>query len=300
MLGAAARTFQGLAHGEGDRGHYSYLLSAQNKSNVSSYGLGLIQTFGNWLPELRRFQGKMERQVKLSVEDANAAYVEAIVQLRKACNCDICKPIAREGENAKPSTEEPIKRVDTKEVEVPALAEGYCLTTLTETIIALGLLLSRITVSSALYPSRAGIQALYHSQAAKRLQARGMHWTEHFALVYGNEWNAPDARRLSNTIQIFSGSRPKKYLPDNLVAVSHEGICTYFVALEKVGGRRKTPGEGMEKGDGVKLIRVVSGGINIRHKVFQRAAWGHVEGEDLDDPWERVDIEHLDGALYLR
>ena len=250
MLGAAARTFQGLALGEGDRGHYSYLLSAQNRSNVSSYGLGLVQTFCNWLPELRRFQGKMERQLKLDQEAASAAYVDAIVHLRKVCHCDICKPLPAEEENPAPSTE-PLKRVDTIEVDVPDAAGGYCLTTLTETIIALGLLLSRITVSAALYPSRAGIQALYHSQAAKRLQARGVHWSEHFALVYGNEWNAPDARRLSNTIQIFSGSRPKKYLPENLVAISHEGICAYFVALEKVGGKRKTPGEGMEKGDGV-------------------------------------------------
>jgi hypothetical protein len=161
-----------------------------------------------------------------------------------------------------------------------------------ETIISLGLVLSRMTVSPSIYPSRAGIQSFYASQVQKRLEARGLHWTEHFRLVYGNEWNAPGARRLQNAAQIFAGSRPEKDLPDNVVALSHEGICAYFVTLEK---KKK-----VEAQEQIKLIRVVSGGIAVREKVFDRACLGPVKDDDPDDPWEEVIYEHLEDSLYCK
>ena len=129
------------------------------------------------------------------------------------------------------------------------------------------------------------------SQVSKRLEARGLHWTEHFKIVYGNEWNGPDARRLQNSVQIFAGSRPEKDLPENLVAISHEGTCAYFVALEKFSKS--------EKGQ-VKLIRIVSGAINVREKVFDRACLGPVEDADPDDPWEEIKYEHLPQPLFCR
>lgn len=57
-----------------------------------------------------------------------------------------------------------------------------------------------------------------------------------------------------------------------------------------------------EKGggeEGVKLIRIVSGGINLRYKVFQRLVLGEVEREDWDDPWERVRVEHVQGCCAV-
>ena len=35
------------------------------------------------------------------------------------------------------------------------------------------------------------------------MEARGLHWTVHFKLVYGNVWNAPDAVRLATSVQGF-------------------------------------------------------------------------------------------------
>ncbi|RMZ90898.1 hypothetical protein DV736_g1867, partial [Chaetothyriales sp. CBS 134916] len=331
-LGAAARIFQALAFGEDSNGNHDQenfpdFGSAQNKSNTASYGIGLVQTLFNWLPELRRIQGKMERQLKLTPKEAGKMYDESIIHLAKLCSCGICKPVGVRGRgknqnqsiNPVATQEHPTlpKEEEEEGGKVPAGQHGYCLPKLTETIIALGLRLSRITVASGLYPSRAGIQALYNSQAAKgnpashTTSAKGTEET--FALIYGDEWNAPDTRRLSNIIQIFVGSRPRKFLPDNLVAIAHEGLCAYFVALEKPGsywnsggggvaGRAETP---LVKDDGVKLIRVVSGAINVRYKVFHRCTWGNVQGGgeevlDLDDPWERVDVAHLDGPLYFR
>lgn len=275
LIGSAARMFQGMT--EGDDGEVRKdLISAQNRANPASFGPGLVQTITNWFPELRRFQGRMERALKLSYVDAAKSYVENLSHLRDVCHCRVCY--------TKPDQDPLVEGVDP--------THGFCLTTLVETIIALGLLLSRITIASQLSPSRAGIQSFYSNQVTKRIEARGRHWTEHFTIVYGNEWNAADARRLQNCVQIFSGSLPETYLPENLVAIAHEGICAYFVGLEKQGGSYHD-----EK---VKLIRIVSGGINVRQKVFHRATLGPAVGSHREDPWEEVSCEHVPQSLYCR
>ncbi|KIV89963.1 hypothetical protein PV10_07316 [Exophiala mesophila] len=274
MIGGAAKLFEGLALGKGHEEHA--LVSTKNQSNTASYGAGLIQTITNWLPELRRFQGRMERALKLTHEDAAIAYTEYLSKLRRTCHCGIC--------TAKDEVE--------KEKEGLPPSHGYCLAVIVETIISLGLVLSRMTVSPSIVPSRAGIQGFYNGQVQKRMEARGLHWTEHFKLVYGNEWNAPDARRLQKAVQIFAGSSPEKDLPSNVVALSHEGICAYFVTIGK-------PWDSTTQ-DQVKLIRIVSGGINVREKVFDRAALGPVETQDPDDFWEEVPIEHLPQSLFCK
>ena len=302
MLGAAARLFQALAMKEHPGGDLAAdLVSESSKANTASYGPGLIQTITNWLPELRRFQGKMERQLKLPNEDASTAYRDSLSELRKICNCGICKPLPMNPEPASPDPNDALPDIDSLALETPfqrpepTPRNGYCLPTLVETIIALGLALSRTIVSAALYPSRAGIQSLYHAQSLRRLAARGLHWTQHFKLVYGNEWNAASHKRLVSTIQIFAGSRPTRYLPENLMAVAHEGMCAYFADLEKVNLGKKKGGE-----EGVRLIRIVSGGINVRYKVFQRLCVGEVAGEDWDDPWEKVKVEHIDEVVCCK
>lgn len=275
MIGSAARMFEGLALGEGHEEHGA-LVSVQNQSNTASYGAGLVETITNWLPELRRFQGRMERPLKLSHQDAAASYVEHLSRIRKACHCGICTSrdeLEKDQEGIPPS-------------------HGYCLATLVETIISLGLCLSRMTVAARLYPTRSGIQGFYVSQVAKRLEARGLYWSEHFKIVYGNEWNAPDARRLTNAVQIFAGSRPDREVPDNMVAVSHEGTCAYFVTLEKSWKA--------EQEQQVKLIRVVSGAIDVHEKVFGRACLGPVKDADPNDPWEKIEYEHLTEPLYCK
>ncbi|KAL2443897.1 hypothetical protein ABEF95_013880 [Exophiala dermatitidis] len=277
MIGAGARMFEGLALGEDGQDH-GVLVSTKNRSNTASYGAGLVETITNWLPELRRFQGRMERPLKQTYQDAAASYVEQLSKIRKACRCGICtsREELEEGQDGVPPP------------------HGYCLAVLVESIIALGLCLSRMTVSARLYPTRAGIQGFYASQVSKRLEARGLHWSEHFKIVYGNEWNAPDARRLTNSVQIFAGSRPYKDVPENLVAVAHEGTCAYFVALEK------SPKADQGVDQQVKLIRVVSGVINVHEKVFDRACLGAVQNEAPDDPWERIEYEHLPEPLFCK
>ena len=265
MIGSAARMFEGLAQGKGHEEHGD-LVSVQNQSNTASYGSGLVETITNWLPELRRFQGRMERALKPAYDDAAQAYVENLSLIRKACHCGIC------------SNKDEVN----KEKEGHPPDHGYCLAVLVETIISLGLALSSMAVTPNFFPTRAGIHSFYHSQVSRRMQARGMHWTIHYKLVYGNVWNACEAVRLATSVQIFAGSRPEKDLPDNLVALSHEGCTAYFVDLERY---MKSTAANADK---VRLIRVVPGGINVSEKIFDRAAMGKVELTDVDDLWEEV------------
>ncbi|KIW67299.1 hypothetical protein PV04_06563 [Phialophora macrospora] len=276
MIGSAARMFEGLAHGKGHEGH-DQLVSIQNQSNTASYGAGLIQTITDWLPELRRFQGRMERSLKLSHDEASASYVENLSKIRRACHCGICTSkdeVSPDQEGHPPD-------------------HGYCLAVLVETIISLGLALSRMAVTARFFPTRAGVYSFYQSQVARRMEARGLHWTMHFTLVYGNVWNATDAVRLATSVQIFAGSRPRNDLPDNLIALSHEGCCAYFMDLERT---MKSTSDCPQ----VRLVRVVPGGINVSEKVFDRGAMGPVHEADPDDPWEEVEYDHLPQSLFFK
>ncbi|ETN46666.1 uncharacterized protein HMPREF1541_00852 [Cyphellophora europaea CBS 101466] len=286
-IGGIARLFQALATGEETEN--PELLAPSQKANTATYGPGLIRTLTDWLPELRRMQGRMERQLKLSGDEAQKSIVAKFKQLREHCGCGICS-----------SERPPAGPSDGKNGNLLLPEHGYCLMALAETIVALGLTLSGLTVSPQLYPSRAGIQSLYYSQVLRRLAARGCPWQQHFQLVYGDEWAAGDARRLSTAVMLFSGSRPRKSMVEKLVAVSHEGICCYFVDLEKVNTKGKT------ESAGTRLIKVVSGGINLKWKVFDRACMddpmeGNVEGLLAGGTvWESVAVEHLEEKLYLQ
>lgn len=260
-IGSCARILQDIAED-----HDS---SASTKRSPATYGQGLLTTLCNWLPELRHLQGRMERQLKLTAEDAGQVYTEQIQHLKSVCGCDICCP-STGGESKKPGL------------------EGYCLPSLTETIIALGLLLSNIVVASAIFPTRFGLQLYYLQQAQKRLSATidDVSGPQLFQMLY---YDVPDMMRLVRVAEIFSGSPPTKDLHPNLVAVAHEGICVYLVKrLEK-----------NNSDDG--LIAVSSGGVCIRQKICSRACLGPVQVEDdLGDAWEEVKCAHLEKSLWCK
>jgi hypothetical protein len=109
FCGSAAKLFEGLAHGVGKDEHGD-LVSEENLNNKASYGSGLIETITNWFPELRRFQGRMERSLKLSYEESGKSCGESLGQIRKACDCGICMD----------------KDKVTKENEGLPPAHGYC------------------------------------------------------------------------------------------------------------------------------------------------------------------------------
>jgi hypothetical protein len=173
---------------------------------------------------------------------------------------------------------------------------GYCLNVLVETIVVLGMVLSRLTVASHIFPTVQGVRHLYRRQFAKRTEALEAKSGDQIAIadiVYGDEWDSSDLRRLQNCAEFFSGSRPVTDLPENLVALAHEGICVYLVGLERT---RRPPRE-----EDQDLIRVTSGGVGVRYKIFTRAALGPVaDAHELDNVWEEVPCSHLLQSLYCK
>lgn len=260
-IGSCARILQDIAE--------NHDASASTKRSTAIYGQGLLTTLCNWLPELRHLQGRMERQLQLTAEDAGKVYTEQTQHLKSTCGCDICCPGA-EGENKKPGL------------------EGYCLPSLTETIIALGLLLSNIVVAPAIFPTRFGLQQYYLQQAQKRLTAtlEKISGPQLFQMLY---YDVPDTIRLVQVAEIFSGSPPTKDLHPNLVALAHEGICVYLV--------KKLERNNSEDG----LISVSSGGFCVRQKIYSRACLGPLQMEDdLGDVWEEVKCTHLEKSLWCK
>lgn len=262
-IGSCARILQDIAE------HHDS--SAGTKRSTANYGQGLLDTLCNWLPELRHLQGRIERQLKLSAADAGKVYTAQIEHLKATCGCDTCCPKSdMDGESKKPGL------------------EGYCLPSLTETIIALGLLLSNIVVASAIFPTRFGLQQYYLQQAHKRLSAtlEDLSGPRLFQMLY---YDVSDAMRMVQVAEIFAGSPPSRDLHPNLVALAHEGICVYLV--------RKLERNDSEDG----LIAVTSGGFCVRQKIYSRACLGPVQVEDeLGDVWEEVKCTHLHKSLWCK
>lgn len=274
-ISAAERGFEGLAEDKDSRN----FVSAQSQLSSTSFGHSLVQILTEWLPELRRLQGLIERQLKISFEEARNVYFQQIHKLQMVCGCSICAP----------------KDKDTLPSNFVRPRHGYCLTVLVEVIIALGLTLSKVTVAAQTYPTRPGIQNFHANQVSKRTEARNLEANDirELEIVYGNSWKDTDASRLQVCAGIFSGSMPVKDVPGNLVALAHEGICVYLAKLERSEGPARTESNG--------LIRVVSGAICVRQKVFTRACLGPVaDADEFENVWEEVRCAHLSQPLYCK
>ena len=286
-LGGLARTWELLATAQSPDDDSDKLppgvISPDNRSNPASWGAGLIQTWTNWFPELRHLQGRMERSLKLDRAAASSQCEEGILRLEPLCGCYICTAPKTQGQQQSSPTS----------MNMPK--DGFCLPTLMETIVMLGLALSRVALTPNLYPSRAGVLAMYKSQVRKRLDLQKLpsspsatsrpgamsglgldrgnghdDWQRHI-LLFGSDWNSTLPKRIFNAVALFAGSWPEALLrkhPENLVGVAHEGIAAYSMLLERggsVSGDRKRDDQ---------VIRVVTGAINWRQRTAGRVCVG--------------------------
>lgn len=276
-MGGAARMFALAAESpEGTDGPFSNFISQESRNNKASHGMGLIQTLMNWFPELRHLQGRLERLQKLGREETGEKCETGASGLIRICGCTICAaPYYTDHDSGK-------------------LPESFCLLALMETILNLGIAMSRITVVPRVYPSRAGILSIYQRQVSKLLQVKDKtdrKENERIKVLFGNDWNANYSKRLQTATAMFSGSMPTTDVPDNLVALSHEGICTYVTSIQKGSTRKEDAG----------LIRVQAGNISWNQKTYNRACLGSPEGIAQDDySWEAAPCKHLSEGLYLK
>ena len=78
-----------------------------------------------------------------------------------------------------------------------------------------GLALSRVALTPNLYPSRAGLIAMYSSQVRKRLVLKegtfDPHGWQRHIILFGEDWNSTFPKRIFNALAMFSGCKcPKK------------------------------------------------------------------------------------------
>jgi hypothetical protein len=255
------------------------VISADNKKNPASWGIGLIQTWTAWFPELRHLQGRMERALKLDHDGAAQQCEDSIRRLEPLCGCYICSTTA--GSDEAPSN-------------LPK--DGFCLPTLMETIVMLGLALSRVVVTPNLFMSRAGVLAMYRSQIRKRLDLKKVHddptsWKRHI-ILFGEDWNAGFPKRILNALAMFSGSWPHQHdQPESLVGLRHEGIVAYSLLLERGSKRGRSSDD--------QVIRVVTGSVNWRTRTLNRVCLGSPPGSEIFCFWDRLKSSHLDTDLYV-
>lgn len=275
-IGGVARLFELLAE---DPNTPAESVSEENRSNKASFGLGLVQTLCNWFPELRHLQGRLERLQTLPTQrEASEKCGVGAKGLSELCGCTICSLAPLYG----------LK-------DSGVLPQSFCLLAIMETILNLGLALSRVTVVPKLYPSRAGVLCIYQRQVQKLLRAKES-WlsgrkTDRVQILFGNDWNAGYSRRLQNAAAIFSGSWPKINLPENLVGLSHEGICAYSMSIQHQSSRKDDAG----------LIRVSTGHLFWSQKMYDRACLGYPQGlADDDYSWELARFSHLSEDLYFK
>lgn len=274
-IGGVARLFDCYAE---DPNCPEDIISKENRMNKASLGIGLIQTICNWFPELRHLQGRLERLQNLSFNEAAGKCEAGARGLIGLCRCTICALV-------------PIY----SDTDPGTLPQSFCLMAIMETVLNLGLALSRVTVVPKLYPSRAGILCLYQRQVQKLLVAKQAFMeakeTRRVQILFGNDWNAGYSRRLQNAVAIFSGSWPQINLPDNLIALTHEGICAYASDVRRATSRKEDAG----------LIQVTTGHLFWKQKMYDRACLGYPSGvPDEDYSWEFTPCTHLSQDLYCK
>lgn len=54
------------------------------------------------------------------------------------------------------------------------------------------------------------------------------------------------------------------------------------------------------KEEELAIIRVSSGQINVRQKLFKRACLGPVLETGMDDLWEEIELGHLDVPMFFK
>ncbi|KAK5088119.1 hypothetical protein LTR05_002336 [Lithohypha guttulata] len=273
-IGGVARLFELLIN---DPSTPSDMISKENRANPASFGMGLIQTLCNWFPELRHLQGRLERIQTLSSSEVMQKCNDGAQGLVQLCGCTLCHhPFYSDNDTG-------------------TLPQSFCLLALMETIVNLGLALSRMTVVTKLYPSRAGMLCFYQRQCKKLLSAKTatigrQEPYSRIKLLFMNDWNVNDSRRLQDAAALFSGSWPQGDLPDNLIALGHEGLCVYVISAQR-GNRKEDAG----------LIRVQPGNLSWDQKTFTRASLGFPQGDPQNDySWEVGHPKHLSQELYFK
>lgn len=253
-VACAARVLQAIATGE--EGVPRDLSASSWLSGPGSYGAGLVQTMTNWFLGFSRALSNMQHCLKLSLAEAISRYEEQMAKLQKLCACSVCEPRSNN-------------------------RKSFCQLVMMESIVALGVTLSRIIIAPELFPKRRGIRLLYEHQCrqVKASQEKGLRGIERIASVYGDVFKANDSLMLNICAALFSGiaEEPRR----NSLSLTTNGVCTITGSLYRLAGKAA------QKGD----IRAVPGTAEYRGRLYDHVIAYESFEEDMQTTLTLVDRE---------
>jgi len=258
----------------------------------------LISTLTTCLPSMQHGQGRMERQLKLTPQEAAKVHLEQLHFLASVCKCRSCSKTPDSAAGASTTTN------GSADDHGSGPSATYCLPSIVSTIIMIGLMLSRIVLTLPINPCREGVQLLYKLRADKFARTDDHNVINPspntIAAIYESALTVQTSYILRMAVKFFAGGHlpplGSDLLPTECVTIAHEGICAFAAELAGERGVKE-----YMKG----MVRVVNGGFGIKQKTYRLAAWcssrpGGREGWQ----WEHVEVEHLQndsgGRLWLK
>jgi hypothetical protein len=271
-VACAARVLQAITTGE--EGVPPSFSDSSWLSGPGSYGVGLVQTMTNWFLGFSRALSNMKHCLQLSLPEAISRYEEQMRKLQKLCGCSVCDLSSN-------------------------IRKDLCQLAMMETIVALGVSLSRIVIAPELFPKRSGIRLLYEHEVrqVKATQAKGLTGIERIAYVYGDVFKANNSLMLNICAALFSGMF--KQIDQNALSLTKSGICSITGSLFRFAGKSA------QKGD----IRAVPGTAEycgrlydhvIGYESFEQDMEAAVTLADREDTFEVVEPSKPDEALSIR
>lgn len=254
---------------------------------VDIHPQNVTNTLVTYLSSLQRGAAKIEKHFKLSPQEAAKTHLDQIFYLARECNCVTCHSAV--GDKPQPDS-------TGRDATAPnASNAGYCLPAIVSTIVSLALLLSRIVLDRPIDPSREGVQLLYKIRTdrfTKTADHNMDHATpNHIATLYDNIPSGPTGLVCRMAVKLFAGGHlpplGSDLLPNECVAIAHEGVCAYAAELSSGKNVRK---------DMRGMIKVVNGAFGIRQKTYRLAAWAQTKPGGREGwQWEEVEVNHLKG-----
>jgi hypothetical protein len=252
-IGAVARIFDAVARVEDG----VLQKTARNCTTYFSFGRGQgFVTFATLrFPELLPLKSHMKRASNASFEDARGIYESNLSNLKRKCQCGICKT----------------------GVYKEFYEQNFCLVILTETIIVLLRILSGITVPEQLRPVIAGMKWYYERQMSFHRQCRtikeeiSQYGQMAFLLELPLNNDYEDVQeyaavgRLVDAAKLFTG-RKFTQKADHLSAISVAGICIFLDILTDISDDPEALGR----------CTVIPGKIEMAGRSYEQA-------EDISD-----------------
>lgn len=247
-IGNAARVFEAVASSE--KGVMLDTARDCTSYSEASRGRGFISSALEIFPELKGMQMDMDQGIRMSFEEAKAAYETNRSFLCRGCGCKICQ----DGEDGMQSE------------------ERFCSVILLETIIVMIRSIAGMTIAPQLRPARSGLEAFYERQL--KVNFCTSHEQERERSRYGKisnlleiafsaldeAWQQVEAvavRRLIDAVRLFSG----RGIPDSswhTSAVCVSGICVFLDVFQKLS----------DSSEDIARCHVMPGSIEMQEKTF--------------------------------